>query len=88
VIKILSLNGRRAAKRSAESSSFGRETAPERIERTDARKETPTTAKQERIIDFETLLSWYNEQNSTAADGNELSALHIYERKQRSLKFL
>ena len=87
-MKIWGGNGRRTAKRNAAGSDFERETAYDEYVRAVARQEAPPAAKQERIIDFETLLKWYNEQNAAAAAGNESSVTHKYETKQRSLKFL
>lgn len=46
------------------------------------------TPIQERVIDFETLQSWYNDQKKPAAVGDELSSAGIYARKQERLKFL
>ena len=46
------------------------------------------TPIQERIIDFETLLSWYNENKTPVAVGDELSSAYMYARKQERLKFL
>jgi len=40
------------------------------------------------VIDFESFLSWYNENNFIDAAGNELANPHSYEKKRQSLKFL
>jgi len=46
--------------------------------------------KQQNIIDFETLLSWYNEHNASepVAVGDEVSEAHIAAQKQANLKFM
>ena len=45
---------------------------------------------QHNIIDFETLMSWYNEQNSgeALAAGNEWSDAYKIAQKQANLKFM
>jgi len=49
---------------------------------------TQATVNQDRIIDFETLKSWYDEQHTPVAVGDEFSQAHMYAKKQRNLKFL
>jgi len=46
--------------------------------------------KQQNIIDFETLFSWYNEQNTPepVAVGDEVSETYIAAHKQSNLKFM
>ena len=88
MMKLWSNNGRRAAKRKASNKVFGWLSAGKRSTRKTVKKKAPATASNDRIIDFETLLSWYNENNSPVAVGDELSLAHIYAGKQKKLKFL
>jgi len=50
----------------------------------------PRTPRQQKIIDFETLLAWYNEQNAPepVAVGDEVSEAQMVSQKQSHLKFL
>ena len=53
-----------------------------------AEKSAPSSMAQRNIIDFESLLAWYNEQNVAEAAGNESNASNMFARKRTSLKFL
>ena len=46
------------------------------------------TINQQSIIDFQTLASWYAEQNAVRDTDNEWSTPRIYAEKQRNLRFL
>ena len=88
VIKIWGGRGKRAAGRKAKNGGFRWLDSGKRIARPGAQKKTNATTNQERIIDFETLLSWYNENKPPAAVGDELSQAFMYSMKQKKLKFL
>jgi len=42
----------------------------------------------EKIIDYATLQSWYNEQKAAKAAADKLIEAQDYEKKQRNLKFM
>jgi len=88
LIKIWGGNGKRAARRKAAGSRFGLLGVRKRTAKIVAEKKTHAATNQERIIDFETLLSWYNANNPPAAVGDEFSQAFLYARKQKKLKFL
>jgi len=88
VIKIWGGRGKRTAGRKAKSGGFRLLGSGKRPVRTGTQKKANATTNQERIIDFETLLSWYNENKTPAAVGDELSQAFMYAMKQKKLKFL
>jgi len=88
VIKIWGGNGRRTARRDATGYGTGKAHVYDNTGFDFTPKKAMPSAKDERVIDFETLLSWYNEQNSAAAAGNEFTSAFMYASKQKNLKFL
>jgi len=88
MMKIWGGKGRRTAGRKTKSRGFRWLVSGKRRARTGAQKKVNATTNQERIIDFETLLSWYNENKPPAAVGDELSQAFMYSMKQKKLKFL
>ena len=87
-MKLWGGKGRRTAKWNALSSVLKGINITRNTTRNRPRVRTQTSVSQDRIIDFETLKSWYDEHNAPVAVGDEFSQAHIYAKKQRNLKFL
>ena len=88
VMKLWSGKGRRTAKWNAVSCALKGINITTGGARTRIRRRPQAEANPERIIDFETLLSWYYKNNAPAAVGDEFSQARMYAAKRKNLKFL
>lgn len=86
MFKIWGGKGKRVARVENSRSAFRVSTQVENTSETGVKAKT--MQKQEKILDFETLQSWYKESNAPVAAGNESTFAHVYAQKRKSLKFL
>jgi len=94
MMKLWSGRGKRIEKNAPSGTRRKEKAAKKRVEAAEAEWTVQSHVSQAKVIDFETLQSWYNQQNNAdstqeaVAAGNEYYVACSSTKKQRELRFL